>query len=342
MEFAWHGAGFATSRQILCSKVQMRILVVGWFSWHQMGSTLGDDLSLEVACEWLSRADLPFDIALVRSSPSPAAWSLVDPSLYTHLLWVCGPFLLNPWVAEMLERFSHCKLIGLNISLLNEADRERFDLIIERDSETLGRPDLAFASQARRAPVVGLIQVHPQAEYKERAMHDAANAAIKRLTESQPMAVVNIDTKTFDNDAGLRSPSEIESLIARMDVVVTTRLHGMVFALRNGVPAIAIDPIAGGAKIYKQSRTIGWPLVFTADTLDDAELADAFACAQTEQVRRMARECAAGAVKMLADIADGFVNRLGELTACRNQETAKGGSSTRISLSGRNSGPAVP
>src|SRR5437016_6221025 len=41
----------------------------------------------------------------------------------------------------------------------------------------------------------------------------------------------------------LRTPSEVESLIARMDLVLTTRLHGMVLALKHGVPAVAVDPV---------------------------------------------------------------------------------------------------
>lgn len=63
------------------------------------------------------------------------------------------------------------------------------------------------------------------------------------------------------NAGGLRTSAEIESLIARMDIVVTTRLHDMVLALKNGVPAIAVDPIAGGAKITQQARAINWPIL---------------------------------------------------------------------------------
>ena len=36
-------------------------------------------------------------------------------------------------------------------------------------------------------------------------------------------------------------------LVSRLEVVVTTRLHGLVLALRAGVPALAIDPAAGRA-----------------------------------------------------------------------------------------------
>ena len=42
-----------------------------------------------------------------------------------------------------------------------------------------------------------------------------------RLTASRPMAAVRIDTRLDVNATGLRAAAEVESLIARMDVVVT-------------------------------------------------------------------------------------------------------------------------
>ena len=36
-----------------------------------------------------------------------------------------------------------------------------------------------------------------------------------------------------------------------MDAVVTTRLHGTVLAIKNGVPPVVIDPIAGGRKVLR-------------------------------------------------------------------------------------------
>lgn len=50
------------------------------------------------------------------------------------------------------------------------------------------------------------------------------------------------------NKGGLRSQDIIMSLISPMDLVITTRLHGTVLAIKNGVPAIPIDPVSGGAK----------------------------------------------------------------------------------------------
>ena len=127
------------------------------------------------------------------------------------------------------------------------------------------------------------------------------------------MSVVPIDTRLDINSTGLRTPAEVESLIARMDVVLTTRLHGMVLALKNGVPAIAIDPIAGGAKICRQAETIGWRLVFTVDALTDQALQEAFDYGLTEAARAKARECCNRATKAAQHARDEFMAALARL-----------------------------
>src|SRR5207249_3785387 len=99
----------------------------------------------------------------------------------------------------------------------------------------------------------------------------------------------------------------VESLVARMDVILTTRLHGMVLALKNGVPVVAIDPIAGGAKIRRQSETVGWPKIFTADALNDDHLRQAFDSCLTVEARLEARACGERARVRLADVREAFL-----------------------------------
>ena len=162
-----------------------------------------------------------------------------------------------------------------------------------------------FLSNEPKIPVVGLVLVHPQKEYAD-PKHEAAHAAIDRLLSAANVSTVPIDTRLDDNTTGWRNAAQVESLIAKTDVVVTTRLHGTVLALKNGVPALVIDPIAGGAKIRRQCATIGWPLVFDADELDDAKLAEAFAYCLTKAARIAARACAARATAMAEGVRDRF------------------------------------
>jgi hypothetical protein len=125
--------------------------------------------------------------------------------------------------------------------------------------------------------------------------------------------VVPIDTRldvdsSQGNRAGLRSPTEIESLISRMDMVVTTRLHGMVLALKNGVPAVAVDPQAGGAKIMRQANEIGWPAALSVDSATDKALQDAFDYCLSAEARARARECHIHATDRIRGVRDAFIS----------------------------------
>lgn len=281
----------------------MKTLVAGWFSFEQMGATAGDLLSRDLVCEWLEDAGLEHDVAVASPFSDGVRLQNVDPLDYSHVIFVCGPFG-NGWpITEFLARFRHARLIGLNLSMLQALDEwNPFELLLERDSSRTARPDLVFLTQVPQVPIVGRVLVEPQKEYRDKAMHDQANRAIERLTTLRPMAVVPIDTRLDENKTGLRQPAEIESLIARMDVILTTRLHGLVLALKNGVPALAIDPIAGGAKIRRQAETIDWPFVFIADELDDDDLAKALEDCLQGQARARAEHCAKQARKMLDEV----------------------------------------
>jgi len=286
----------------------MRTLVMGWFSFEGMGATAGDLLARDLVCAWLTQAGQPWDVAVAPPFPGGVDWRSVDPDRYARVVFVCGPFAPFELSHEILSRFAHCRLIGINLSMFRTPEEwNPFDLLLERDSPVSARPDITFLSPTTRVPVVGIIRVEPQREYGERGMHRRADELIDRLASSREMAVVNIDTRLDVNATGQRSPAEIESLVARMDIVVTTRLHGTVLALKHGVPAIAIDPIAGGAKIQRQAEVIGWPLVFNAETLSDEELRDAFTRGLTEGARAQARECRERAAQKLAEVRDELI-----------------------------------
>jgi hypothetical protein len=202
--------------------VHIRVLVAGWFSFEQMGTTAGDLLARDLACDWIKEAGLNYDVALAPPFHGGVNWKRVRPSRYSHVVFVCGPFG-NGWpIPEFLERFKRTHLTGIDLTMLDPLDVwNPFDHLLERDSSVTSRPDIAFLSRERRVPVVGVVRVHPQKEYKAKARHEAAEAAIQRLITSREMAVVNIDTRLDTNATGLRTPSEVESLIARMDAVVT-------------------------------------------------------------------------------------------------------------------------
>jgi Polysaccharide pyruvyl transferase len=205
-------------------------------------------------------------------------------------------------------------LAGLNLSMLEPPEVwNPFEFLLERDSVRAARADLVFTTPHSPVPVVGVVLVHPQKEYAS-GLHERAHAVIRRLCQQRQIAVVEIDTRLDQNTSGLRSPAEVESLIARMDLVLTTRLHGLVLALKHGVPVLAIDPIAGGAKVSRQAKTIGWPLAFIADQMTDAEFDSAFAYCLTKPARTAARACARRALRSAHRTREQFISWLSSPT----------------------------
>jgi hypothetical protein len=101
------------------------------------------------------------------------------------------------------------------------------------------------------------------------------------------------------------TPAGLDALLRRMDVIVTTRLHGLVLGLRSGVPALAIDPVVGGAKVSAQARALQWPAAVTADA-DEAQFDRWLTWCLGGQGREAAARAAIGALAS----ADAFRVRL--------------------------------
>jgi hypothetical protein len=294
------------------SHAARRALVAGWFSWEHFNATAGDLMAAEVACDWLREAGLPQDVALASTFPGGVDWRTVPPDRYSHLVFVCGPFRnIGPALSDFLARFAHCFRVGLDLSMLEPVGQwNPFDVLLERDSDRAARPDISFLCRQGKVPLVGLCLAHRQREYGARARHEEAHLQIRRLLDSRDLAVVPIDTKLENNAGGLRTAAEVESLLARMDVVVTTRLHGLALALQNGVPALAVDPIAGGAKVRRQAESIGWPVVLDPAELDQQALDEALDYCLTETARHEARRCASHAARSLLEVRQAFLDGL--------------------------------
>jgi hypothetical protein len=292
----------------------MKVLVAGWFSFQGMGTTAGDLMVRDVACDWLEDAGCAYDVAVAApfTHGRGVDWRGAAPNGYDCVVFVCGPIGNGPPVNEFLAHFHDCAKIGLDLTMLQKLeDWNPFDLLLERDSDRASNPDLALASCAAKVPVVGVILAHPQKEYRKTGLHATANAAFHRLTRARDCAVLYIDTCLEPwNQYGLRTAAEIESVIAKMDVVLTTRLHGLVLALKNHVPAIVIDPVQGGAKLTRQARVLGWPVIFSADSVTDDALAAAFDHCLSDPARAAARAAAERGAADIQKIRDRFITEL--------------------------------
>lgn len=270
-----------------------RALVAGWFSFVAGEATAGDLLAGEEARRWLEEAGYRCDVALSPAFAGGVTWDEQDPARYAVVAFVCGP-AGGTQLDRLLDRFERCTLVGLNLSLVDPDVAARFDLLWERDSDTTCRPDLSLGPEVAEVPAVAVVRAHAQPEYGHDRL-DEVHDRILAVLGDRGCAAIALDTRVDPALSPIapdvRSSAELASLLRRMDAVVSTRLHGLVLALKHGVPAVAIDPVVGGAKVRRQAQALGWPLVLTADEADEDRLHAALDRCLEPQAREQAAEC---------------------------------------------------
>lgn len=69
-----------------------------------------------------------------------------------------------------------------------------------------------------------------------------------------------------------RQPDDIEAQYAACDLVLTTRFHGAIAALRHNVPFIALDQIRHGGKVMPLLAGSGWQGVLRVDSTETLDV----------------------------------------------------------------------
>lgn len=282
-----------------------RALLVGHFS------TVGDVEVLRQIESRLHALGINYDVSPYTdaSLSVDATWldkHTLKPARYTHLIVICGPFTPEMAVQHdaIFGRFQHCVHIGVNLTMVKSIqDFNPFEVLLERDSNRTVRADLSFREVSPRIPVVGLCLASAQREYGGRRRGDLAAEKLRRLIQNTGTAFIEMDTSVpvEINRFGLSNGSQFEAICNRLDVMLTTRLHGMVLALKNGVPVVAIDPVAGGDKVMRQARKLGWDEVFDADLASEEDLSAALERCLSKEVREKAASIKDAAILSLSD-----------------------------------------
>jgi hypothetical protein len=256
-----------------------RVLLTGWFSFLQGEATAGDVLALDAVRAALDQAGLGYDVAW---SPvfRPGALRLeeADPGRYTDLVFVCGPLHGEP-LAELHQRFARLRRVAVGVTVIDRADPacEGFDLVLARDGggRSATRDLSAAVPPSGPVPVAGIALATGQGEYAARRRHETVNAGLTGWLAGQACAPVPLETRLDTRDWRLCSTTgAFEALLSRMDVVVTTRLHGLALALRAGIPVLAVDPVHGGGKVTAQACAWRWPALLPAEQAADRDRLD--------------------------------------------------------------------
>jgi hypothetical protein len=275
----------------------MRVLVTGWFSFDEVIATIGDELGADVVVGWLDELGIDHDVAWAPYLGRGPHWRDLDPADYTHLVFVSGPLMDMPLLRELTTAFGHAQRWAVNVSVVPDDARPLFHQVWERDAPGVSRPDLAIATTTPDVPVVAVAFAPAQEEYGARSQAAAVRATIEGWLGARGIPWFELDMDLYDKPYE-RFPAQVEALVRRADVVVSMRLHALVLGLAHGVPVVACDAVAGGAKVSAQAAALGWPVVLRAGEIDpvtlDAALEHALSGTLTEEMAEARRRGAAG------------------------------------------------
>jgi hypothetical protein len=289
-----------------------KILVAGWFSFLNRQATFGDFQAMEVVSNWLKIAELKHDIAIESlQHPSGIPTSKIVPTDYDVLIFICGPWFgssFSMFGNQYKEHFKSILKIGVDLSVTNK--NHGFDLLLPRDFFEIKNPDLVYAAKSNKVLVAGLLMVHPQPMYKNKQRHSHVIKIIREYLELKGHAVLELDTLTQSNPCGIKNASQLESLISKCDFIISSRLHGMVYSLKNNIPVLAIDCVAGGAKVTAQAEAVGWPAILNGDgiTVEDIETGVKTAIDNKDKIKQLNID----AVKKISEIEKRLINHLNE------------------------------
>jgi hypothetical protein len=286
--------------------------LIGWWGMIEGGApTIGDFMAIANLARWLEHHGLPADVASAYSLPyedlnvrRPQSIRIED---YGVFVFTCGPLVANRKILDRLRDFAYIPRVAVGVSVIprQRAINRRFDRVVARDGTAHSTFDLSLANDVDGTPAdtaanksIALCLRGRQGEYGKSACLSArADRILQQAADRVGTATSHIDTVVRPDN----SIEQIEAGFSNARIVLTTRLHGSLLALRAGVPFVAVDQIAGGAKLSAVLEKLEWPFVFPADSLDPATIEQAARDADSPQFRRHIGTFRSRAIRLSAE-----------------------------------------
>lgn len=267
-----------------------RALILGHFS------TFGDLICLELVEKRLKKLMIvsdvfPFDNDVRQTLDCIKSNEAVDPARYSYLIVCCGPYDSSMFNRKgiKLSDFSHCKRVVFNTTMVETiASWSPFQYLVERDSDQNIRTESAFLYDKKPNEFITTCFISTQGEHGDSQIHQTVITKVFDYLRENQLLSIPIDTKfpSYNNDANFESVDQFIAVASKSKVLITNRLHGMVFGLLAGVPVIVIDGIKGGGKLTKQCHQIGLPVI-PGEKLSSEELNKAIIWAKSASTKAL-------------------------------------------------------
>ncbi len=294
---------FAKQEQITKISLSYRRVLVTWYGSFGHG-TIGDLRSMESVVTHLHAlghqvshaTDLDVEIPGCRR----VNWRTVDPVLFDCVVFVCGPIIRSHIQSSRLfSRFSSSCIAGVGVSLFSPDHLNYynpFQAVFARQGADKDYGDVAIVApkplktkrlQRKRNPRIGIVLRGKQAEYGEERCLWAETETLVLRTAWAVTNNMQAEIRAIENHLvhSTGSPDEIEQHYAECDLILTSRFHGAIEALRSGVPFIAIDQIKGGAKVMPLLSRLGWHHVYKVEDVNLDTIAEAASSLLSDPMR---------------------------------------------------------
>lgn len=250
-------------------------------------ATLGDLLAVDNISEQLTRGGFEHaivtrhELEIERHFQVADVFSLAGP--FDTVAFVCGPLsdYANLQDFFAINAIRRSVAVGVSVIPRHGDTIALFDHIVARDGLEPSNSYFDLAVSTVEPPKelvskplkIGICLRGQQSEYGRSGQSQAevADRLLIDLAAGSGAVTHQIDTVIRSDNR----PEAIAKAFSDADVIFTTRMHGGLLSLAAGRPVIAIDQIAGSAKVSAVLRKAEWPYVFnienlTADVLQSA------------------------------------------------------------------------
>jgi hypothetical protein len=296
-------------------KTKTRV-IIGWWGAIDDKPTAGDQLAVDAIVSALHHCHCSIKVASIipyqHKNATTIQWRDAKPHDYDIFVFVCGPLVIDyAPLKEMIEYFSSCKCVAVGVSILDAHDPELHklvDTIVARDGLAPDTFDLALASpyfdhhhsqqhSKNNFQRCGVVLRGYQAEYHTESYHAQIKKIAKDVLEQLQVDMVPFDTVLLPN----YGVDDILRQYDNVDFVITTRMHGTLFAIAKSVPVIAIDQIAGGRKVTAIANKIQWPFIMAGEHITAQKLQEAIKNLGQDSTRKQVEYSRALAVSLAHD-----------------------------------------
>jgi len=235
-----------------------RAVVASWATVARRHATIGDLLAVGVVVDALSESGCHVKLAL-PGEPLPEIGE-------GPRVWVSGPvdFSYDKQSAILGHDGAGWIVSGATLISREPGHPIRADITTARDAP--GQPTNAdfailapITAKGRRAAV--LLRGH-QPEYRQdESIHQVVASGVRSALQSTGYFPLPLATDCPEGFDPIVAAATLEDVLAQSDLVVTSRLHGVIHALRAGKFPVVIDEIIEGGKVSACAREFDLPFL---------------------------------------------------------------------------------